>query len=272
MTELDQPFLDFPENDPAPRGVRARDVRRPRGPREGRPAPREWKIGDPLWFSRVQLDRRDPEFSRIVGDAQMMKSWVIKPFGDTARDQNGMLYSVEIVNDTVVIVYVQSHTEQNWWWTANVPNCTVSEPKRIDQQVDNLPAGGKYNFRVAVAAHEDVADPEGRTRIDRDGTKRTLTRRRHLALPQQQVRWLTHRLDGAARIEYITGTVTGDVVGIQRNVEDQPADNEIAFKQTIISGRLTVLDPAALAMIRRRGIGPEKAYGCGLLHLIAMRG
>jgi len=258
MTDLDQPFLDFAEfAAPAVPGVA--------GVHEKRAAP-EWNIGDPLWFSRVQLDRRDPGFSRIVGDAQQMKSWVIKPFGDTARDQNGMLYSVE-VNGAVVVVYVQSHTEQNWWWTANAPNCTVSEPKRIDAQIDTLPAGAALDFRVAVCAYEDVPDPEGRTRTGRDGRERVVTRRRHLALPEQQVRWLADRLDGAARIEWISGTVTGDVVGIQRAVAGQPRDNKIAFRQTTISGRLTVQDPEALALLRRRGIGPEKAYGCGLMHL-----
>jgi len=255
MTDLDQPFLDFAEFDPHyVAGITPRKA-----------APREWAIGDPLYLSRVQLDRRDPQVSRIVGDAQMLKSWVIKPFGDTARDQNGMLYSVEIVNN-VVLLYVQSHTAQNWWFTAGSPHVTVTEPKRIEEQIDHLRQGAAYKFRVAVAAYDDVAAPD---RPDRNG--RPATRRRHLELPQQQVGWLNKRLSGAARIEWISGTVTGTVEGVQQDVEGMPKNNRIAFKRTTISGKLTVHDPEALAMIRRRGIGPEKAYGCGLLHLQVSR-
>ena len=42
-------------------------------------------------------------------------------------------------------------------------------------------------------------------------------------------------------------------------------DGQLSFSTADFSGELTVFDPSAFVMTLRNGIGPAKAFGCGLL-------
>ena len=187
-----------------------------------------WGIGDELWFTRIQLDPRDLRISRMLHDAQGLKSWLLKAFASTNREVNGMLYSVQDLNAKCAVVHLQSHARQNWWFAADAPHLKVEEPKRVDAVIDALPVGARFAFSVDVSVTMKVRI-DGETRRTADGTERSVWRRRHLADPETQVRWLAHHLIGAAVIDHADSSRTIVVRGLQRNVGRTSGENRIVF-------------------------------------------
>lgn len=71
--------------------------------------------------------------------------------------------------------------------------------------------------------------------------------------------WLRSR---ASRLGFEADEESLAVDGYQRHSEK---NGELRFSTVDFSGELTVIDPTAFAVALRDGIGPAKAFGCGLL-------
>ena len=71
--------------------------------------------------------------------------------------------------------------------------------------------------------------------------------------------WLRSR---ASRLGFEVDEESLAVDGYQQHSEK---DGQLSFSTADFSGELTVIDPSAFAVALRNGIGPAKAFGCGLL-------
>ncbi len=78
---------------------------------------------------------------------------------------------------------------------------------------------------------------------------------------EQQLQWLTRRLDGVAMLEEIQ---ISPCLALYFRKQGQ-AGKVVPHK---FEGVMRVIDPVALAALLGRGIGPAKAFGCGMLSLV----
>lgn len=133
-----------------------------------------------------------------------------------------------------------------------------------------LQEGSAWEFRLAANPTHSIGGAPG-VRGKRVG---------HVTVAQQRD-WLTKRAESlgfripVVEIEGDDGELHADpTVAITRREHPTFArrregggSDRVTIDRVVFDGRLVVLDPEALRAAMTRGIGPGKAYGCGLLTL-----
>lgn len=150
-------------------------------------------------------------------------------------------------------------------WAAPTPGLLlVQTPTRLDPAViggaevertvdvgaalDRLGAGARVRFGL-------VANPCRAERVTASG----IGRARRVPLPNaDRPDWLRRKVADALVVEELVDRPL-------RPVAADRAEGRAALARHLYTGTATVTDPAALAGLVRAGVGPGKAYGCGLL-------
>lgn len=76
--------------------------------------------------------------------------------------------------------------------------------------------------------------------------------------PDQWKTWVARKLDGALNLRTIDATAMPTAHGRKH-------DRRTTHARVMFTGTATVANQAALATLQHDGVGPAKAYGCGLL-------
>ena len=76
--------------------------------------------------------------------------------------------------------------------------------------------------------------------------------------PERWAEWVTRKLAPALRLDSIRHEPLPTAGGWRHT-------NRVVHRRVLFSGEGTVTDPVRLGELRRAGVGPGKAYGCGLL-------
>lgn len=140
--------------------------------------------------------------------------------------------------------------EQAGWPTVQAAWRTAS----YTPVLDGLAVGQRYQFRLEANPTRSVPSRDG-TRGKRVG---------HVT-SSQQWQWFAERAQGWG-IDVGGDRPTGAVVG--RDVRSFPRDQgTVTFSSAVFEGELVVRDPQALHQVLVHGVGPSKAYGCGLMTL-----
>ena len=208
----------------------------------------------------------DPE---VDTDSQFIDAW--RPPQEPRRNARPFLFRVE--TDGRPRILVQSDVLPDWSKAfRNAPGYLLEPPtvKEVDIQ---LHEGQELHFRIR--ANPTKRPP--RTK-NADGEIVKESKRPHLAVkePQQQWRWLEDRLAPAGRIDRF-GTIETEnktiphpqkqiLTGIKPPRGERPRQ-EILVVSQLFEGLLTVTNPDAMQELLQNGIGPAKAFGCGLLSL-----
>ncbi|MDR0991375.1 MAG: type I-E CRISPR-associated protein Cas6/Cse3/CasE [Ruminococcus sp.] len=141
---------------------------------------------------------------------------------------------------------------------------TIEESKSYDKTLEKINTGDVYRFRLRANPVikygnkiEAIASPNEHTAEDiKNG-----------ASPNTQRNWLTSR---AASLGF---SLRGDdflVVKTEWVKVIKQGNKPFSFKSAEYEGVLTVTDAELFRQTMMRGIGREKAYGCGLLTVIKL--
>jgi len=227
-----------------------------------------------MHLSRLLLDPRHREVRRAIDDLQAMHRAVMAAFADVdggdARARHGVLWRLEPEpRGGPPVLLVQSAAAPDW---ARLPDgflAARAAVRPIDSALETLAPGLRLRFRL-------VANPTRKidTKSAGDGTRRN-GRRVPLRDEAAQLAWLVRKgreagfslgddIAGAARSVVVQPL--GDATG-RRNRGPGGRTDRLTVRGVAFEGVLTVTDPERLRIAVARGIGPAKAYGCGLLSL-----
>ncbi|ADJ28314.1 type I-E CRISPR-associated protein Cas6/Cse3/CasE [Nitrosococcus watsonii] len=120
----------------------------------------------------------------------------------------------------------------------------------------SLHSGQFLRFRLIANPIKTIRDGEGR--LNRKGVVKSC--RVPLLQEEQQEAWLSRKLSGAAMLESVIPTLRPPLY-FRKNGK--------AGKLVTVTfdGVFQVVNPRVLAALIQTGIGPAKAFGCGLLSL-----
>jgi CRISPR system Cascade subunit CasE len=123
------------------------------------------------------------------------------------------------------------------------------------REVDPKPcAGQRLAFLLTANPVKTIKDTQA---ADKPGKRRD-TCRVPLIDDVEQAQWLRRKLDGAAVVDAVS-VLPHQPLFFQRGSRGGK------LQIVTFEGVLTVVDPSRLCSLLRNGIGPAKAFGCGLL-------
>lgn len=212
-----------------------------------------------LYLSHLMLEPRSRQVQRETTDFYQLHRTIMNAFDDR-REAAGVLYRINAQrgsNDLSLLV--QSTTVPDWRWLAEGNYLLEADPFAggqnpvVKEMNLNLPEGRLLRFRLR-------ANPTIKKK--RDGQ---LSNRVPLVRDEQQEKWLFRKAD-----QHGFRLVRFDISG-QKNRQGWKRTNEKRQKLTLYEvqydGVLQVTDPISLQMAVAQGVGPAKAFGCGLLSL-----
>lgn len=219
------------------------------------------------YLSRVRLNPARRAGRGVLGSRQVMHAAVMASFPGRLADRTSerVLWRLDPGNGELLLYVVSpeppdfTHLIEQAGW----PTLPTWETREYTPLLDRLTEGQSWQFRL-------TANPT-RARPRTDGA--SSQRFGHVTVEQQQG-WLVDRSrragfelpaalgpDGEKRPEY--GLVVRDRV-VERF---KRGSGTVTVSRATFEGHLVVVDPAAIRATLVVGLGPAKAYGCGLLTL-----
>lgn len=200
-----------------------------------------------MYLSRLQLDMRSSKVRRDLADPYEMHRTLVRAFAPSEQQKpSRFLWRLEPVGARgIPVVLIQAVADANWGILESLSHY-LRFP--VETRKVNLPAfvqpGRRYRFRLH-------ANPT----VTRQG------RRYGLATEEKQIEWLCRQGERIGfKVESVQ--VTGnDVMRSKANGKD------ICLQRTSYEGILNPIDANGVIEAMRSGIGPGKAFGCGMLSL-----
>ncbi|GGI97874.1 type I-E CRISPR-associated protein Cas6/Cse3/CasE [Saccharopolyspora subtropica] len=224
-----------------------------------------------MYLSRLIPDTTSLAFRRDYADLHHMHRTVMSAFPDitdetSARAHHGVLWRLD-PGRTGFILYVQSRTRPDWNHLGRNYLTRPAEIRDLSAVLEALQPARTLAFRL-------LANPTKRLRlIDQRAPEHKGRRdnRYPIRKPSDQITWLincgkrygfTIPTGSDARPD-VAVTPSPRLTGYQTGKRT----NKLTVDSVRYDGHLVVTDPDALANALVTGIGPAKAYGCGLLSL-----
>lgn len=200
-----------------------------------------------MHLTRLRLDPRSAQARRDLSDPYEMHRTLVRPFVRKIDDTPPrILWRAEPTaawSDPVVLV--QSQEIGTWSVLEALPNYLKGEVEtRALNPEQWLRTGERFRFRL-------FANPT----VTRDG------KRHGLASEDAQLAWLARQGERCG-FSVQAALVTGSEL-----LSSRKANTRISVLKVCFEGRLEVRDAEQLMLAMRTGIGPGKAFGCGLLSL-----
>lgn len=170
-------------------------------------------------------------------------------FHDAPDQTRDFLFRVEQCSTRQVQVLMQSQRQPE----VKVAILRLIASKYLEL---NLAEGSQLQFLLIANPVKTIADEQGR--LDSNGEVKKC--RVPLIKEEEQIAWLKRKLDGAALVNMIE--VEKQLPLYFRKGSKPGKIQPYAFK-----GVLQVTDASTLKDLMQQGIGPAKAFGCGLLSL-----
>lgn len=229
-----------------------------------------------IFLSRIRFAGTN-QARRWLSDTYALHQLVMSAFPDErsndARRKHGVLFRLEEERRQVI---VQSTTEPHW--TVSSADAVIEGPKPIDPLLGRLKEGDVCRFRLRANPTRRVSrastlepDPiRGRWRPERPDS---VGKRVSIRGDEQLLNWLGRvaqakgfelvRPDGAA-----LGSPNVRVRSLGRMSIRAPGRvAPIVIEVAEFEGLLRVVDRTSFVAAIRDGVGPAKAFGCGLLSI-----
>lgn len=199
-----------------------------------------------MFVSQLRLDRMHKRNMRLLSDVYGLHQAVMSGFRE-CKDSQRVLYRVEPDRgERFVNILIQSRPEPSWdffsGYYGGIADCAVKEFSPVFSQDDT--------FRFRLRANPTVKKNGKRYGLVRDDALEDWLRRKE---SQHGVRFLSISV---ADEGYLNGTKKGE-----------GAKHLVNLKTALYEGVLSVSDPGLMEKALIEGIGPAKAFGCGLLSL-----
>ncbi|WP_026600475.1 type I-E CRISPR-associated protein Cas6/Cse3/CasE [Methylomonas sp. 11b] len=124
-----------------------------------------------------------------------------------------------------------------------------------------IPSGQRLRFRLRANPIKTIKDSSKGT-VEKKGKTFTKTVRVPLLHEEQQQAWLERKVQDFAQLE--TLIVQPEPVTYFRKAKEARSGK---IQTVLFDGVMTIIDPAEFESQVIRGIGPAKAFGCGLLSI-----
>ncbi len=200
-----------------------------------------------MYLTRLRLDPRSAQARRDLSEPYEMHRTLVRAFvRDAEQVPPRILWRAEPTAAwSEPVVLVQAQEPADWSVLEALPNYLKGSAETRDISPEGwLQHEQCYRFRL-------FANPT----VTRDG------KRQGLVSEEAQLAWLARqgeRHGFAVEAALVTGS---------DQLRSRKQDSRISVLQACFEGRLRVRDSTALAAALRAGIGPGKAFGCGLLSL-----
>lgn len=225
-----------------------------------------------VFISRIQLNPRRRDAWRLLGNPQRMHAAVLSSFPNPPVGDRGgeprVLWRLDQDDDRCFLYVVSpdppdfAHLAEQAGW----PTTERGTSKPYESFLAGLRPGQLWAFRLAANPTRYVPAKEG-------GKAKRLA---HVTVRQQEA-WFLEKAD-AAGIRVTTAAVPSDdgevpvpeLAVTRRNThrfDRNGAPGSVTIGTAQFDGRLEVVDAAALRRALVTGLGPAKAYGCGLMTL-----
>ena len=199
-----------------------------------------------MYLTRLTLDPRSAQARRDLADAYEMHRTLARAF--VADEQSApvrFLWRLEAGSNAwaTPTILVQSAQAGNWSAVKDQPNYLQREieSKPFDFQTW-IEGGARYRFRL-------LANPT----VTRQG------KRYGLVGEQEQLAWLSRQGERHGFAVEAALVTASDVLASRKG------ESRISLQRVCFEGRLQVRELAAFSRALEQGIGPGKAFGCGLL-------
>ncbi|WP_157734740.1 type I-E CRISPR-associated protein Cas6/Cse3/CasE [Actinopolyspora erythraea] len=211
-----------------------------------------------MTLTRLVLNPAHREVASDVADVQRMHERVMSMFpddlGEHARWQAGVLYRVE--HSAAPVVLVQSTITPD---PAALPSGYAEVKHReLGSTLENLETGVKARFRI-------VANPT-RIETDKKGGKH-----RRVLTGDNALEWWQRRAEQAG-LELSSVMLTHEGLLTGNRPAASPRNEKLYHGTAQFDGLAVVADAEKVRQALLEGIGRAKAYGCGLLSLVPVKG
>ena len=141
------------------------------------------------------------------------------------------------------------------------PQQSEDSPVILDWREYNpvFSSGQRLRFRLRANPVKTIKDSRKGT-VEKKGKTYTKTVRVPLIHEEQQQAWLERKLQGIAQLE--TLIIQPEPILYFRKTKENRSGK---IQPVLFDGILRITDPDAFSALFQTGIGPAKAFGCGLL-------
>jgi len=240
-----------------------------------------------LYLSRLLLNNRSSAVRRDLADCHQLHRTILAAFPEApagtagAREHFGVLYRMELPgHDGNLRLLVQARNMPDWaTLPADYLDASAAEPaacKRVDEHFARLPIGSELVFRLR-------ANPT--RRIDKRNERedeRWRGRRVELRREEDQLAWLHRKGEqggfvplsirvnpAVADVRTLHGTNVTGRRPLQSPEQASQPNIQLMFGSVLFDGRLRITDMERFRHTLEHGIGSGKAYGFGLLSVMA---
>lgn len=202
-----------------------------------------------MHLTRLRVDTRSSSVRRDLADPYNMHRTLVRAFvNDETQKPPRFLWRVDMPttwSDPVLLV--QSSQSADWSALAALPNYLKKEhgvESKFVPPEQLLQAGARYRFRL-------LANPT----VTREGKRIGLTG------DDMQLAWLTRQGERCGFSVQAGWVIASDVL------HSRKGDQRISLQRACFEGILHAMDIPILQSAMLNGIGPGKAFGCGLLSI-----
>lgn len=202
-----------------------------------------------MYLSKIELALSNPGMRAALRDSQKMHQLVTGLFS-TARKDAQILYRSRI-RGTVVELYLYSAISVDP--QRILPGMRLAGQRDVTDWLTAMEEGSVFGFQLLTAPFKKVAE---------EGKKNSL--RRALRRQEERLSWLDRKAgQGGFRILYADESPAEKITA----VHSPGAGGRLTLDAYCYTGRLQITDAEAFRRTIREGIGPDKAYGLGMLLL-----
>jgi CRISPR system Cascade subunit CasE len=220
----------------------------------------------PLFLSRLRVTPSSRAARKFIADAYQTHRNVCDAFDRLVAGRDRVLWRWEPNRSAESILLVQSTVEPDWCRLN--PELLASEPevKDLRHLRDAFTEGRRLAFALTANPSRKID-----TRSAPDGTRRN-GRRVPLRREAAQLEWLQRQAvrAGFALPDNQLGTPQVRI-GAGVTLTGRRGHQRITVEAVRFDGALVVTDADGFASAIRSGIGPARAFGCGLLTVAPLR-
>lgn len=226
-----------------------------------------------MFISRCEINPAKRQARKLLGSPQAMHAAVMSCFPRSQSDEVGrILWRIDENNGAQFLLIVSSVKpdlsvieEQAGWVTSS-----TAEYKKYGPFLDQIEDGQFYHFRLTANPVHHVRRENGRSQ-----------RLGHVSVRHQE-QWLLDRMgrygftipqvDRGEDAEDATYSFAVNERGKRSFSRRAERGRRVTLTTATFEGILQVTDAETLRKTMVEGIGPAKAYGCGLLTLVPATG
>lgn len=249
-------------------------------------------VNSPLYLSRLILDLNCRQVRSELAQPYEMHRTLMHAFdgypicyGERPREKFNVLFRADVDNqNSRAVVYVQSVVEPDWSYLDKCKNYLLSEEGISNPAYKNVAVSYLGLRKGQTVAFSLRANPTKRIAKPSKGDNILKGKRVALLRAEEKVDWLVRKgderengcpggfeirakeiqgqNDEIRQIVHVNTTPEGKQTGYKK---DETGEHRMTHLTVRFDGLLRITDPDAFRETLIRGIGPAKAFGCGLM-------